>query len=361
MAGAVLPGYGFEEAVGFAKESSWANSTAPTDWVRPIRCTIIPKDPLLKIDGVSGTVVPLVWQSASKIRGYRGFVDVSGQLVVEADYDDLGHWLLATAAFFLTTNNSPVSGAHAHTWALLPTVPTNNRQSYTIQRQGGTVWDAGSNVALRMPGCVCDSLEIAAAGGKIVSVTMMWYGRGDFTLTTAGTVVLNTSPWVEFHDTVVRWETAVGGTISAADDQTGENAAIDWKLTIPMNLRTDLQATGVAGRWRREPIPQGYIPPRFSFSRDFFNERFYSKRFPGETSPGNAASMWEVFCESDEFITGSTPFSLKATMPCGFIMSGLPEFGGGPDVLPETIEVEAGYDGSSSPLTIVLTNGTSAY
>ena len=103
-------------------------------------------------------------------------------------------------------------------------------------------------------------------------------------------------------------------------------------------------------------IYQGHRRATMTFSKDYINDDFHDILFGATTA---AFDSWSIRMQSDEYITGTTPYSLEIWFPAGIVLSSPVEYGGGPDVIPETITVEAAYGGSGAIIcNAILVNGT---
>lgn len=349
------PGMGYEEIAGFAVETTYgtapAFSSTVAHWVRPINFSLKQTDTPLALPGPSGSNVP--WRYDATIpRHYRGVKSVAGNVTVEGEYDDIGRYLMNALAEPVSQADTPEASTYTHTFSLpVDAAAADTPQSLTVARLNG-VED------YQYTGCVIDVLEIRGNADRIVEVSMDIIGQagGDAESDDADTEGYSAAPFIEFHDSDWRYSGTVSTASGSLTSQTGGAAAVQWSLRVQNNWRA-IPATGVGARTIREPIFQGERRIMLTVTRDFWDDTFFDHEFPS-TEPGAYAAC-AIKMTSDENITGSTTkYDLDLYIPHGLIMGPPTEYGGGADILPEVINIEAGTDGSEAPLIATLINGT---
>jgi hypothetical protein len=341
---------GFEEVVGFGLETTWNSFLAMQHFARPIRNTLKQIDAPQKMPGPSGSNFPFRY-SATLPRQYRSTKQIRGNITVEGEYDDIGRYLMNALAEPTSTADSPVASAYTHVFAVpVSTAAANTPKSLSIARLNGVEdW--------RFLGCFVDVLEIRGIADRIQEVSMDIIGTsgGDAEVDDADTEGYSAAPFMEFHDADFRYHATAGTATGSLASQTGGAALLGWTLRVQNNWRA-VPAVGTGSRIIREPIYQGERMITLTLQRDAWDDEFFDKEFPA-AEPG-AYGAFEMKLTSDEFITGSTPYDLALYCPYGVVMGTPTEYGGGADILPETVTIELGTNGTASPLTATLINGT---
>ena len=346
--------YGWQEEVQFLPEVNYGEEDTSTPTVvafRAVSFDLTCTDPPVQLGGVPG--VPFGWRyDATRPREMKGVPDVSGSIVLECEYDDLG-WLLKNVLGDPTTTGS---GPYTHTYTVASTVQ-DMEDSFTIIRRTGQTRQA-------FYGCHIDAIEIGATNGEIAKVTVEVVGQTHDNASThnsAGT--LSSVPFLEFHESSIRYHASTGTASAEANNLDSGNQPSSWSWRFEKNLRKEA-AAGTADssnnlvRGIREPVPAGFFTSKLTFSRDWTNDNFYDMVFAeGTAGYGSFAGHFE----SDEQASG-TNYSLDAWFPAGRVISGPTTHGGGADIITEDIEVEAAYGGSSTDTCkVVLVNDTDDY
>jgi hypothetical protein len=349
------PPMGIGEAFGIAFETTFGVAVAPTIWWQPVSNTLKRVDPVLQLSGPSGVSV-----AKTTTRGFRAKPDISGTVVVEAEYDDIGHILKNTLGAPATSGPTETV-VYGHVYNLLPAIPATMPPSMTCARITGLE-------QYQFQGCMVNSLEISGADGRIVNVSMDIIGSTGGSIAVADTIgTLSADPFIEFYDSIFRVDFSATGTslTSTYDQKDGANAT-DWTLRIDNNLRRQ-QATGPYPaavtniRGDRPYIYSGYRSATMTVSRDFFDDNFFD--LYNATTLAGTFGTFGITCVSSEIITGASTltYSLAMKFQAGQIVGDPQEYNGGPDILGERIVIEAGYDGTNSPVVVNLQNRTSTY
>jgi hypothetical protein len=356
------PAMGYEESIGIAKESSYGTANAtPSFWMRPISCTLKQVDVPVPLRGPTGVGVDTLY-NATIPRHYRAHKMVAGNLLFEAEYDDIG-WFLMSAfeqgAFTLNTNinGGASAGTNLHAFEVIAdTVAQNTPPSLTITRINGME-------DLRYTGCMVDNLEIAGRPDQLVTVSLDIIGQagGDLENADADTEGYSAAPFMEFHDSDFRYHATVGTAYTALTSQTGGTAALDWLFRLENRLRA-VPATGLTERTIREPIYSGYRQATLRVTRDFFDDNFFEHMFPPTQPTGaNEALSYaaaSVHLESDE-AAGAHFYGLDIYSPCWLVMGEPTEYSGGAGIIPESILLKAAAQtASTAPCTVRLANTT---
>jgi hypothetical protein len=341
------PPMGIGEAFGIGLETTFGTLRAPNIWWRPISNTLMRRDPVLPLSGPTGSVVDL-----TTTRGFRGLPDISGTVVVEAEYDDIGFILANAIATPTFGNDTPVPDTFTHTFTMAAGVPTSTPVSFSAARATDS-----SDFDTQFTGCMINAIEISGASGRIVTVSMDIVGQQGGAAHTDDTIgTLSTAPFIEFHDSVIRADlTATGQTLNSGDDENAGAEAVDWVWRLDNNYRR-AQAAGNGVRGDREYTFAGYRTSTITFNRDFWDDNYFDEYH--DSTLANTFGTIAVYCESDEFVTGSTPYSLNIQFNAGQVTGHDQPYNGGPDILNENVVVKAGYNGSDAPLVVALVNGT---
>lgn len=348
-------GYGF----GIAKESSYGTAISTADaWFYANALSISRKRPFVRLPGANGQIVPGRY-NATKPRGFRDVARVDGSVTIDAEYDDIGLLLGAAFGSGSVVNDSPVLGAHTHTFTLARTKPATMPKGATLFRDE----DTSSPAVLRAAGGMINSLELVGDGSatdRPVQLSLDMGAQSGMDANYVGDALafsgVSTAPWLEFTESMFAFHATAGTARGSLTDQSAGNEATRWSSRIDNNLLWRPMAHGGAAVMR-EPVYGGDRVLTLSVTRDLFNERFFDEYY--------AATLAGMFCAvalkltSTTMITGSTPYSLDIYMPYSFIDREHPDYGGGNDVIPEAATFTASSDGSSSGATITLVNGTS--
>lgn len=349
------PPMGIGEGFGISLEATYgtAAATAPESWWRPISNTLKRTDPGLPLSGPTGYSVP----TTSSGRIFRGTPDISGTVVLEAEYDFIGLLLQNAVGVPSYAVDTPVASSYTHTFSLAATHPSTMPLSFTAARVIEDGGDGGNN-SVRFTGVMINRMSISGAGGRIVTVSCDMIAQGGASSVQDDTIgSVSGAPFIEFHDSVFRADFGgAGQTLNSSDDQTAGAEAIDWTWEIDNALRIQ-QAAGSGVREIRPPVYSGYRMSTLTVNRDFFDDNFFDLYHA--SSPLNTFGTFGVYCSSDEFITGSTPYALEIILHAGRITSPSPPgYDGGPEIVGENVVIEAGYDGTNAPVEINLVNGT---
>jgi hypothetical protein len=342
------PGLGLEETFGIVREGTYGTAGTPGIWFKADPLGLKRVDPVLPVAGPSGATV-MHRYNATRPRSFKGTPTVGGPVTVAAEWDDIGHLLsnaIATPAF---GNDTPVSGAYTHTYTLPAALPAATPISLTCARLNG-VED------YQFTGCMIQNFEMRGVAGQIVSIAMDIIGQGGGLVEADDTDTegYSTAPWMEFHQSSLRWSATPATVTGSLTAQASGKEATDWTFRLENNLRT-AQAAGNGVRGIREPVWDGYRKATISFNRDFFDDQFFNEYM--STSAPTWYSTIELSLTTAEYITGTTPYSLKLYMPYAVIDRDQ-EYGGGAGIESERITFEAGTDGTTAPLTVTLINGT---
>lgn len=350
------PAYGLGKAIGFGWESTYGTEVSPTVWWPSVSFGVTPGDPPLPHAGPTGKTSRFTYD-ATRPRLFRGTPGNAGTFVVEAEYDDIGVLLSnAIAAPTSTDNTGGTNEGYAHVFTL-PHLPTALTQSFTLVSYEPGNSEANPPQNYNYAGCMIDSLEISATGEQIVQVSADVVAQSYSRDTDSHSPSYSAANWIRFHHTVVRYDATVGNVPNSSDDQTGGRAASDWTFRMENGLRR-AQAAGGGVRGIREPIAMGYRTATLSFSRDYFNEIMRDKAL-SSTDAGMFASF-SVYADSGTLISAGTQnYDLDIWFPAGLVTGEDPTHGGGPDIIGETVTVEATYGGSSDTICqVTLNNNT---
>lgn len=351
------PAMGYEESIGIAKESTYGTANAtPSFWMRPISCTLKQTDTPKALRGPTGVGVDTLY-NATVPRHYRGHRVVSGNLLFEAEYDDIG-WFLANAfeAGAFTTNVDVNGAAHTgtflHTFEVIAdTVLQNTPAALTISRINGSE-------DLRFQGCMIDNLEIAGRADQLVTISLDIIGQsgGNVEVADADTEGYSAAPFMEYHDVDWRYNATVGTAYTALTAQTGGAAALDWVFRLENRLRA-VPSTNLTDRFIREPIYDGYRQVTLKVNRDSFDDTFFNHEFPA-TEPGSYAAG-SIHLESDEATAGGGVYGFDLFSPSWLVMGEPTEYAGGAGIIPEAITLKAACQtAATAACTVRLANVT---
>lgn len=347
-----LPAYGYEEAFGIAPEVTFGTPVSPSVWWRPVSCTLRANDPLIPLAQATGSSVQVRY-SATQPNTFRSMQDVSGTVVLEAEYDDIGYLLNnAIAQEETPVDNTGADNGYEHTWEV-DKVPSEMPQSFTAARLTGI-----TGCHYRLKGCMINNLELSVAQGRIATVSMDIIGQtGDTDADTIGT--LSAAPFIEYHHSYVRREDTVSSQPTADDDLDDEDAVTDWVFRVENNLRVQ-QAAGYGARGCRPMIYSAYRRFTLTFSKDFYDSTFYTVH-SSSTMPGTFDAV-SVYCDSGVDIdVGGQNYDLEIYFPAASLMERNDEYGGGGEVIPESITYEAAVDGSDDICQVIINNNTASY
>lgn len=349
MAGIAPPPMGLQEVFGIAREASYGATTAPTIWWKPLSNTIQRVDPHLPMAGASGAMVRHLY-NATRPRKYQGTPAVAGNVVVEGEYDDIGQLFSNILGAPASDDDAPEVGAHTHVWSLTAAKPANMPTSCSAARLNGLE-------DYRFLGGLIDNFEMRGAPGAIVTVSADWIFQagGDTEVADADTEGYSAAPWMEFHDTEIRYH-ATPNTATAGLATLASGSEVDeWTFRLENRLRS-VQAAGNGIRGIREPVWNDYRMATISFPRDFFDDDFFDEYMSSTVTA--AYSTVEVKLQTTTLIGATaTPYECRIYMPFA-VLDRTNTYGGGAAPLKETVTFEAGTDGSVAPLTITLINGT---
>lgn len=347
------PPYGAGDFFGMVSENPTEFGTAvdPAVFWRPISNSLKRKDPWRPLSGPTGFAWPM-----STLRAFRGKPDISGTVVLEADYDFVG-WLLKHTLGTVVGAATDTT-ALTHSFVMGPSIPTTTATSFTCAR--GT--EFGDD--LQYSGCVIEALEFSGAQDRLVTVSADIIAAKGGTVGVPETIgTLSTEPWIEYDDSVFRADFgATGAALDDGDDQTGRAAVTDWTVRIENNYRRE-QATGDSTalyRGDREYIHAGHRRAILTLSRDYVDDNFFDVYH--DSTLADTFATYAIHLLSDE-IAGSTTtaYSLDLLFNAGHIVDGMNEYPGGPEALNETITIEAGYNGSDDPFAATLVNQHASY
>lgn len=353
------PAMGVGKGFGIAKESTYGTAIATADaWFYPNACDISRKRDFIQLPGANGQMVPGRY-NATKPRGYRDVSKIDGQVTIDAEFDDIG--LIIGNAFGAgsVTNNSPVSGAHTHTFTLARTKPATMPKGCTLFVDE----DTADPAALRAAGGMVNSFEIVG-DGSASDRPVQWSAEfgaqsgmdADYTGDALAFGSVSTAPFMEFTESMFAFHATPGTARGSLTDQNAGKEATRWAARLDNGPLWRPMAHGGAAVMR-EPVYGGLRTLTLEVTRDLFDEQFFDKYY--------SATLAGMFCAcaikvtSTSMITGSTPYSFDLYMPYAFIQRTHPDYGGGNDVIPETITFTASSDGSAAAATITLVNGTS--
>jgi len=347
------PAYGYEEVFGIAKETTFGTGVNPDVWWRPVSNSLRTKDGPLPLAQASGVTVPFYY-AAGTLRGFRGMPDVSGTVVVEAEYDDIGHIFNNAVGTATTTDNTGTNNGYEHLFEVAYQAG-NMPSSWTIARING----AGD--AYRFVGCMVNTLEISSAENRIVTVSMDIVGQaGSQAADAIGT--LSAAQFIEMHHSYCRRENAVGTQPDSDDNLDDGNDCADWTFRLENNLRVQ-QAAGYGVRGTRPLIYSGHRRATLTFNKDWFDDTFYD--VINNTTIGSTVDSISVYCDSGTDIdVGGQNYDLEIWLPAAVLVERDDSYGGGGDVIPETVTYEAGFylgTGDNNICHVILNNNTSAY
>jgi hypothetical protein len=342
------PPMGIGEAFGFGFETTFGTAAAQNVWWRPISNTLRRSDPVRPLSGPSGGMM-----DTTTTRGFRGKPDISGTVVVEADYNYIGYLLSNAIATPTFSDDDPVVDAFTHTFTLAAGITGTTPASFSAARVTDT-----SNLDSEFTGCMINAIEISAAQDRIVTVSLDIIAQGGAAAHTTESIgTLSADPFIEFHDTYVRADRAsTGQTLDSGDNLDGTSAVPDWTWRLDNNYRRQ-QAAGDGVRGDREYTFSGYRTSTLTLSRDFADGNYFDKYH--ESLLVSTFGTFGVYCQSDEFTDGAggaTPFSLAITFSAGQVQEAVQPYPGGPDILNENIVIKAGYNGSDAPVVATLIN-----
>lgn len=345
---------GVQEVIGFGREGTYgtASSPAAVRWFRPVSNGLQRKRPAIEPQGPSGGM----WgrYDSTRPRVYRGAPVVSGTVVLELEYDDIGYLFSTLIGDPTSTADSPVAGAYTHVWTAGSAVPTNTPTSLSIAHLNG-------QEDLLYTGCVIQSMSIAATPTEendgIVTVSLEIVGQdgGEAEVDDATTEGFSSAPFTQWKDTDFRYHATVGTASASLASQTGGACPLSatWGFVNPYRIGP-AAAKGTAGI--REPVFNGKRESSLAVTRDFFDDEFFDKYHSANVTGMFAASALKF--TSSENITGATPYSLDLYSPAALIQDQDSTYGGGAGIREETINFMAFNDGSNNPITVTLVNGT---
>jgi hypothetical protein len=349
MAGITQPPQGIGEAVGIAREATYGVAVAPDIWWRPISNTVRRKDPWVPLTGPTGSAVDM-----TTTRAVRYTPDISGQLMVEAEYDDIGHLIMYALGNY--TTESVDTGYYTHAVNLSATIPATTPQSFTLAR-------VTELEQFQFAGCVIDAIEFSGRRDSLVTVTCDIVGQTGGAADVADAIgTLSAAPFIEFHDSVFRADFgSTDQTLVAGDDQNAGAEALDWTVRFENNFRFQpaagvRDASGDPLRAIRQPTWGQYRAATMRVSRDYFDDNFFDVYH--QSTLASAYSSFAIVCTSNEIAANSNPYELTFPFSAGIVIDGMNEYPGGPDVLGESITIKAGFDGTAAPAGVVLKNAT---
>lgn len=355
---ATMPPQGIGEAFGLSQETTYGIAVDPAVFWRPVSNTLRRKDPWSPLTGPTGSAVGMTTTRAERFQP-----DVSGTVVVEADYDYIG-WMINFGVAASTVAGPIETTAYTHTSTMAATIPASTNPSFTGVRI--TELDVGGNQSFQYTGCMIDNLEISGAGDRLVTVSADIIAQSGGSGAVADTIgTLSTSPFIEFSDTVLRAAfSTTGASLTSSHDQKSGAEALDWTVRLENGLLSQMAAgtrtaAGAPLRGIRQPRYGGYRRATMTVSRDYFDNNFLAQYH--HATRASTFGTFGINSISNELAGATTqPYTMNIVFSAGHIVDGLNEYGGGPDVLGETIQIVAGYDGVNAPVQFVLINQRSA-
>lgn len=350
MAPTLIPAMGHDEKVALVAESSYGGGGTPVAWYRPAQMTMGDNPQISPLQGPTGVMVPYLY-NASLPRHFADVPDRSGQLVVECDYDYIGH-LLAAAVFSATSVDEGTAAYSTHTFTIPSTTPGNMMDSLFLQRRS-TIDD------WEWTGVMVNQLVLRGQPGQYVTATLDLVASGsDLTTSTFETPeVLATQPWIEFFHSDIGVDAGIVEP-TGSDFLSGTGADVEeWTLTINNNL--DISQVAGGGTF-------GIRAPTFSDYRTVTLEWTHrwdaTYDFTGYMNPSSETGRykWVQLLIDDGVDLGGTPSSnsvLKVDIPRAVFLGDMPVYDGGGGFLRQSCRVQAG-GGGAAPLTITLVNDT---
>ena len=265
---------------------------------------------------------------------FLGPKKVGGDITIEMLYEGILYFLKHACGGYSYAADTPVVGARTHTFVLTDPLP-----SYGLSMEVCRANVPSGKVSVYTGGKV-DSLEFSCSTGDIMQMVASMLFQDELTnQTPSKTPTLSDYP----GDYPVLWRHS--GNLTLCGDS-----------NVPFDTFRTKIANGLPGdrflmqNTLRAPIRNSMIVVDGEITSEFESLSLYTK-FLAHT-PGSAFLQFT----SDSIITGSTARAIMFSLPEIVLSGGAPNVDGA-GIVPQTLPFRARYNGSSSPVTIVVING----
>lgn len=340
-----LPALGFDEVIGIGKESStYGTAAAPSVWFRPLSFDPGVDDSLIASPAGAGAGVPFAYgYSSTDPRAYERTRVVRPTWSFEAEADDIG-WILEA---MLGTGSHSTPDAELHQFDAITSVPANMPDALTVVH-GNTVQDLGYT------GCRIATFELAARSDPGIIVCTLGMIGQSFADDSVGSPSYSAAPFLEYTNCSVRTDTATTIPHTSADDLTGGEAAVDWTLRIGTPVR---EAPQVGSALIREPFWNDYWSAELEINKDWFSTDQYDVMI--HATKASRFLSASVFMDTNIVAGGGENYSLEWEAQTVLLQGDVPGYGGGADVLPETLRFMVAHNPSTGvPFSFKLKNAT---
>ena len=346
------PPIGLQEAIGLGIETTYGTGVSPGVWFRPISNSLKRAWVPLPMAGVAGSSAAIVYGAIP--RAIRAAPIIAGQLVFEAEYDDLV-WVLR--GIYGAVVDSGAGTPWTHTFEVAEGAPAPTTPSFTFARVNGME-------DLEYTGCKLAGLTLAGTPGSVVTVTLDVVGQDGGDVEAAddpATEGFSAAPYLEFQHSNLLYAAAVSTPLtvathaqgSAASSPVGDKAPYDWSFSTQHVLRIlEEPGTGLI----REPVRAGFSTTTLTFNRDWADDEFLDKMANADIA--NAFGSFGVN------VTKDSNSICDIQIGHGLLMGDQnTEFSGGGDVIPEAITVQAAdpIPTAEPVVSVAITNTTETY
>lgn len=345
MAATVIPAMGHDEKIAIGAESTFNSAATPNAWYRPVSFTMTDKPQISPMGGPTGVMVPYKYD-ASLPRHFADVPDRSGQLVVECDYDYVGH--LLAAAIFSSTDVDSGTDYCAHTFTIPSTTPTYMMDSLTVQRRS-TIDD------WEWTGVVCNQLTLRGQPGQYITATLDLVGAAsDLTGATFETPeVLSAEPWMEFYHSDIGVDAALSAP-TGPDFFASTGAALEeWTLTINNNLDIS-QVAGGGSASIRAPTFANYREISLEWTHRWDSTYDFTSAIAPSAETGRYRYV-QLKLDDGVSIGGGQNSNISVSFPQGIFVGDMNVYEGGGGFLRQHCRVVAA-GGSANPVTVILIN-----
>lgn len=368
-----LPVMGHVEYFGIAFEATYGTAVQPNIFFRPASNTLRALPVTESLAGPGGMFGRFKYETDPAIpRHLRLPSDRSGQVVLELDYDDVGHILTnlikqPTVAAFQGTG-------FQHIWNLAPSaapIPTLGPPSMTCTRNTGL-----QNKDYRIGGCMINKAVFRGQAGQLVTVALDIVGAtggepaaaigANYNAPAVGTLSLD--PFIEFFhsDVSVSTDLAAGNMFSYS----GSGADVsDWTLTY--DNQYDISPSAGGGNlgirqptWQSAPLITMEWTHRWTPTNA--GHPFLEFDFMHPTSELNRYHFVRIGMTHPTQDVGAGPVNktLRFDFPAGIFLGDPPVYDGGSGFITQTCRVEAAGGGSElngAVFQATILNNTSTY
>jgi hypothetical protein len=221
---------------------------------------------------------------------------------------------------------------------------THNIGTTTPYGKGATVQvsrpDVGGTVrAFTFSGCKCSSVTFTVSRSGVLTSTWNLVGKDETTATALASASYASSPGTKPFN-------FVQGSVEF-DDTLVTDVITDASITVSIPMAADRYSIGSSVV--AEPITNDLVSVTATLGLEFSSLTQHTA-FTAATR-----RKFELNFNTADFIEGSTPYSLYFVMPSTVTTDASPVVSG-PDLVQQSVTLEATYDGTNAPLQILYEN-----